>query len=448
MNLEQSLKQIGTLSPQMIQSMEILQMSTQELEGYLQLLSLENPVLELKMPAKSPEINAEEFGKRLQWLEEGDRQNAFYLRSDADDGEYDPLTRAYTDGGLEPDLYTHLTRQLDRKHRDDAACHAAKFIAGCLDEHGYLDETLETLCEETNLSLNEMRSGLELLRSLDPAGVGAFDLSQCLVLQLQRMGETGCAVDIAGRYLDALSRQRYKAIACDLGVSLSDVIEAAELIRTLEPRPGESFKRMAPPAYIIPDVFVEEVDGELKVTTNTDSLPRLKISSYYNQLLQNTEDKEVRSYLEEKTRQIRFAIKAVQQRDSTLLSCAQSIVSRQEGFFRGTDQFLCPMTHSDIAEDLGIHGSTVSRAIREKYIQCSRGVYPLSYFFTRSVGNVSSHGAHALLKELIASEDKSHPLSDQKISEKLAGAGCRISRRTVAKYRDILGIPDASRRKI
>lgn len=446
MKLEQSLKHLNILSPHMMQSMEILQMSTTELEGYLQQLALENPVMELKIPDKTSEASSEEFGKLLQWLDNNDRQNAFYHFSDIDDA-YDPLFNASTDGGLEIDLYTHLKNQLDRAHSQHPSYFVAKFLAGCLNESGYLDETLENLAHETCQTVEKMRDGLNLLRSLDPPGVGACTLSQCLVLQLQRMGETGCVLDIADRYLHALSRQRYKAISLDLGVSVKDVEYAAEKIRNLDPRPGESFKRNTPSLYIIPDVYVREQDGSLTVTTNKDTIPRIKICSYYKRLLKETPDQEVRSYLDEKTRQVRFAMRAVQNRNSTLLTCAKQIVLRQEQFFLNKTDYLLPMTQDDIASDLGIHGSTVSRAIRDKYVQCVHGVYPLSYFFNAAMGDVGSHGVQVILRKLIEEEDKAHPLSDQKLSDKLSLMGCRISRRTISKYRDILGIPDVSRRK-
>ncbi|MGI6029616.1 MAG: RNA polymerase factor sigma-54 [Candidatus Heteroscillospira sp.] len=447
MILEQTLKQAGILSPQMIQSMEILQMSSYELERYLQNLALENPTMELHLPSRSPEVNAEEFGRRLQWLEDNDRQNAFYLRGDEDDGEYDSLARAGTDGGLEADLYSHLSGQLDGLPGDTPCLAAAKFLAGCLDEHGYLDDSPEKLAEEAGLPAGAMEAGLELLRSLDPPGVGARNLSECLVLQLERMGEKGFVLDIAAGYLDELSRQRYKFIAGELHISQEQVRLAAEKIRALEPRPGESFKRSAPPVYIVPDIFVTERDGFLAVTSNSDAFPRLKISSCYRRLLNSTSDPEVKLYLDEKIRQVRYAIRSVNQRSDTLLSCAREIVSRQEKFFLHGDRGLAPMTHRDIAAAMGVHDSTVGRAIREKYLQCAHGIYPLSYFFTRAVGDIGSRRVQQLICELIDAEDKSHPLSDQKLCGQLESRGCGVSRRTVTKYRDQLGIPDASRRK-
>ena len=422
-------------------------MSSYELEKHLQELAMENPAMELRLPEKAPEINAEEFGRRIQWLEENDRQNAIYVRSDADEDEADPLACAGTDGGLEADLYTHLISQLDRLYSRHPSYSAARFIAGCLDEHGYLDESEETLADESDFPPEALRDGLALLHTLDPPGVAASSLSQCLVLQLQRMGETGYVLDIAANYLDSLSRQRYKFIASELDISLAQVADAAEKIRNLEPRPGESFKRTSPCAYILPDIFVAVKDGRPQVSTNADAVPRLKISSYYKQLQANTADPDVRDYLDEKIRQVRFAMRSIAQRQSTLLDCVRRIAERQEAFFL-EEGCLVPMTHADIAEDLGIHSSTVSRTIREKYLDCSRGIYPLSYFFSRAMGDVGARGVSKLLLELINGEDKAHPLSDQKLCDRLAESGCRISRRTVAKYRDSLGIPDATRRKL
>lgn len=448
MNLEQTLKQVGILSPQLIQSIEILQMSTHELEHYLQQLSLENPVMELEAVREPSEKSTEDFGKMLQWLEDNDRQNAFYLRSDADETDFEPLYMAGTDGGLEPDLYTHLKNQLDSHHAKDPARPAAKFIAGCLDDTGYLTCTTQSLAVDAAVSEQSMRDGLTLLQKLDPPGVGATDLSECLVLQLNRLGIRGCALEIASNHLDELSRVRYKLISTKLGVSLEKVTEAAEIIRKLEPRPGEAFKRFAPPSTVVPDIFVtEQQDGKLVVSSNANTMPTLRISSYYKKLYSETAEPEVKEYLDEKMRQVRFAIRSVSQRGSTLVECGRRIVARQEHFFRTGDANLIPMTHADLAEDLEINNSTVSRAVREKYLQCQHGVFPLSFFFSHAVGDVSARSAYALLKDLIDAEDKARPLSDQKLSEKLVESGCRISRRTVAKYRSELNIPDTTRRR-
>ncbi|MGE4353790.1 MAG: RNA polymerase factor sigma-54 [Oscillospiraceae bacterium] len=446
MNLEQTLKQAGILSPQMIQSMEILQMSSYELQGFLQQMALENPVLDLE-PPKAQELPFNELEGRFQWLEENDRQPLFANQSNTDTPDLDPLSLAGNDGGLEPDLYTHLSRQLDRKYAKSPTYHAAKYLAGCLDDNGYLCDKLSNLAADAGVGLSIMEEGLKLLQTLDPPGVGAENLSQCLVLQLERLGEHDYVIAIARSYLDELSKQKYKVIASEMGITLGDVVTAASKIKNLEPCPGEAFKHYTPTTYIIPDLFVTQQEGELTVTLNSSTVPRLHISSYYKQLCNNTTDPDVKEYLNDKIRQIRFAIRSVSQRDTTLLDCAKRIVVRQEKFFRSSDAPLTPMTHADLAEDLGIHRSTVSRAIREKYLQCCHGLYPLSYFFSRAVGDIGTRSAQSLLKQLIDNEDKAHPLSDQKLSEKMAKYGCHISRRTVAKYRENLGLPFASGRK-
>ena len=449
MNLELSLKQTLKLSPQMLQSMEILQMSTLELGEYIQELVQENPAAELADPPV-PGDESEEMWRRLQSLAELDHQNRQYFTTDRE--ELDPLARVGTDGGLEDTLLLHLTRQLERSRASTVVLRGAQFLAACLDEDGYLRDDVADLAQAAGLPVSILEEGLALLQTLDPPGVAARDLSQCLVLQLQRQGETGPVLLIAQKYLERLARKQYHAIAQELGVRQEEVLEAERKIQSLDPRPGSAFSSREEPHYLIPDLVVAETEMGLTVVYQNSYLPSLHVSEYYCQLQQQSSDQEVQQYLSDKIKQVQFAIQAVEQRRSTLLDCAQAIVRRQERFFRESGGNLVPLRLADVAQELSIHESTVSRAIREKYLQCARGVYPLSFFFSREVGGAgegtSAHEIKSRLTQLVAEEDKGHPLSDQKLCQLLMGEGCSVSRRTVAKYRDELGIPSASGRKI
>lgn len=449
MNLELSLKQSLKLSPQMLQSMEILQMSTLELNEYIQELVQENPAAELTEPA-DPGDESEELWRRLQSLADLDHQNRQYVTADRD--ELDPLARVGTDGGLADTLLLHLTRQLERSHAPTLVLRGAQFLAACLDEDGYLRDDVADLAQAAGLPAPVLEDGLALLQTLDPPGVGARDLSQCLALQLQRRGETGFALAIVQKHLERLARKQYHAIAQDLGISQEEVRQAEEEIQSLDPRPGSAFASREESHYLIPDLAVVETDQGLSVVCQDSYTPTLQLSGYYCSLQKQSADPEVKEYLTEKIKQAQFVIQAVEQRRSTLLDCAQAIVRRQEGFFLQPDGHLIPLRLSDVAQELSIHESTVSRAIREKYLQCARGVYPLSFFFSREVGGAgegtSAHQIKARLGQLVAEEDKDHPLSDQKLCQLLEGEGCTISRRTVAKYRDELGIPSASGRRL
>ena len=261
---------------------------------------------------------------------------------------------------------------------------------------------------------------------------------------------------IAEHYLDALSKNRYGLIARELKASQEEVRAACDLIRSLNPRPGTGFAARENLTYINPDIIVVSFQDHFELLTNDYYFPTLNISGYYTRLLKESDDEQVKDYLTGKVRQAKWMVKAIEQRRSTLMSCAECILELQEDFFRKGPGHLVPLSLADVAQRIGVHESTVSRAVKDKYIQCSMGVYPLSYFFSRSLGASGAGGeeaaspdaAKALLKKLIAGEDKKKPLSDQKLCELMAAQGCTLSRRTVAKYRDELHIPSTAGRKL
>ena len=330
MNLELSLKQTLKLTPQLLQSMQVLQMSTQELSDYMEDLVQTNPAAELTEPAAQSD-ESEELWRRLQSIADADHQNRQYLSPDRE--ELDPLARVGTDGGLDETLTLHLTRQLERSHASTLVLRSAQFLAACLDEDGYLRDELADLSQASRLPLSALEQGLVLLQSLDPAGVGARDLSQCLALQLQRRGETGPALEIVLHHLERLGRKQYHAIAQELGLSQKEVLRAQSLIQELDPRPGAPFARREAPSYLIPDLVVTQDEEGLTVHYPDSYLPGLHLSGYYCNLQKQSTDPEVKQYLTDKIKQAQWAIQAVEQRRSTLLSCAQVIVRRQENFF-------------------------------------------------------------------------------------------------------------------
>ena len=444
--------QVQRLNQQQIQSVELLQMSTLELEAYLRDLAQENPVVELDdTRGESDRPQDEELLRRLNWLEDNDQQNRYYQHMWEE--ELDPLARVSTEGGLEESMFRFLSRQLYQMDLDEDTAQTVRYLAACLDEDGYLRVPLQELADSLSAPLSRVERCAEILRSLEPAGVGAANLSQCLELQLRRIREEGPALAIVRDHLEALAKRHYRAIAAQLSIPVEEVYRAEKVILELEPRPGSLFDHPSQIQYILPDVFVEEVEGELVVRLRGRERPPFQINAYYRNLLGQTEDREVRDYLSGKLRQAEGVLRALEQRDSTLRRCAQTIVERQQDFFQRGPQALIPMRLTDVAQELGLHESTISRAIREKYLQCSRGVYPLHYFFSRSAAaqeteiQVGGTAARALLRRLVDREDKLHPLSDQKLAEAMARLSCPISRRTVAKYREELNIPNASGRK-
>ena len=458
MELSMSMKQTQTLSPQMMQSMEILQMGSQELLEYIQDQVQENPVLEMEEKYGKGDDTAV-LQRKLEWLESTDAQNRYYHQQDTEDDEKDPISNYGTVDEREENLYLYVLSQLEVMDLEPELLPVGRFLVESLNQNGWLDESVEDLAEELGKPVEEVEKALAAVQSLEPAGVGARNLSECLVLQLQRRHEDSeLAIRIARDYLDPLSKSRYGLIAKSLGVCQEEVRTACDLIRTLNPRPGGGFAARENLVYINPDLFVVNFPDHFELLTNDYFFPDLNISGYYCRMLKSTEDNEVKDYLMGKVRQAKWVVHSIEQRRSTLLRCAECILELQEEFFRRGPGHLKPMCLADIAQKVGIHESTVSRTVRDKYLQCASGVYPLSYFFSRSLGapaarpgteeNASSPDfAKALLKKLIGGEDKHKPLSDQKLCERMAREGCELSRRTVAKYRDELGIPSTTGRK-
>lgn len=458
MELSMSMKQTQTLSPQMMQSMEILQMGSQELLEYIQDQVQENPVLEMEEKYGKGDDTAV-LQRKLEWLESTDAQNRYYHQQDTEDDEKDPISNYGTVDEREENLYLYVLSQLEVMDLEPELLPVGRFLVESLNQNGWLDESVEDLAEELGKPVEEVEKALAAVQSLEPAGVGARNLSECLVLQLQRRHEDSeLAIRIARDYLDPLSKSRYGLIAKSLGVCQEEVRTACDLIRTLNPRPGGGFAARENLVYINPDLFVVNFPDHFELLTNDYFFPDLNISGYYCRMLKSTEDNEVKDYLMGKVRQAKWVVHSIEQRRSTLLRCAECILELQEEFFRRGPGHLKPMCLADIAQKVGVHESTVSRTVREKYLQCASGVYPLSYFFSRSLGapaarpgteeNASSPDfAKALLKKLICGEDKRKPLSDQKLCERMAREGCELSRRTVAKYRDELGIPSTTGRK-
>ncbi|HIR31924.1 MAG TPA: RNA polymerase factor sigma-54 [Candidatus Faecousia faecavium] len=441
-------EQVQKLNQSQILRSTLLQMSTVELDAYLTDLAQSNPVVELEEGFSdfSPD---NKLLQKLRWLEENDYQNRFYRP--AEEEFADPLDRASTSGGLEETLLRFLLRQIDRLNLSPQTAAAARYLAACLDDDGYLRTPVEELANAGVLALPCLKEGLAVLQSLEPAGVGAATLSQCLTLQLERLGESGPVREIVSTYLEPLAKHHYRFIASQMGISLEQVQQCQRLIQQLNPRPGGDFEGCETVGFIQPDVIVTEEQDGFFVQTRRGQQPPFHLNAFYQELLDQSDDPHVLEYLSEKMRQATAILQAVEQRESTLQRCAQAIVDRQHAFFRQGPGGLLPLRMADIAQSLGIHESTVSRAVREKYLQCSMGIFPMSYFFSRSSAapELSGSGAAARtrLRQLIDQEDKTRPLSDQKLCQLLTQEGYSLSRRTVAKYREEMNIPGTAGRR-
>lgn len=351
-------------------------------------------------------------------------------------------------------LQENLVEQFRLSELSDEQRPIAELIIGNIDEYGYLQTTPEELSFSTGVAPEKINEVLKVIQGFHPPGVGALDLRQCLLLQLERAGrEKSVEYAIVANYMEALGKRRLPEIARGLKLGIEEVQQAVERIANLEPRPGRAFLSDNH-QYIVPEVFVQKVGSDFLVTTNNDQVPHLRISNAYKDLMaQPDSSTEVREYIREKIRAGKFLIKSLHQRQQTILNIANEIVKRQRDFMENGVAHLKPLTMVQVAEVVGVHETTVSRAVSGKYMQTPQGVYEMKYFFTSGIktatgvgmSNTSVKGAIA---EMIKKEPPNKPLSDEEIVKLLGERGIVIARRTVAKYRSELNILPSNLRKV
>jgi RNA polymerase sigma-54 factor len=446
------------LSPQMRQSLEILQATALELQQLVRQEIETNPVLEEEVPeeetpAEEPVEEDEDDSEELRQLEE-DWSDYSAEGAQNVDAATEARRRQFLEGVSPPEtLAHHLETQLSRLALDPVQRRIATLLVGNLDEDGYLAATPEEVADEAGAETAEVIEVLHLLQTLDPPGVGARDLSECLRLQLARRGEgQSVAARVADGQLELLGRKKFAEIASALRVSQDEVREAGALIASLNPKPGRAFAGEVA-QVLAPDVIIERVGEEFAVSLVRDSVPQLRISRTYRDLLgEAAGGAEVRSYLRDKIRGGKFLIKSIQQRQQTILAIAREIAARQRAFLEEGVSALAPMTMAQVAEAVGVHETTVSRAIAGKTVATPQGVFEMKFFFTGGYraadgAAVSSTSVKDVIAALIRGEDPLKPLSDQQIVQKLAADGLAVARRTVAKYREALGILPSHLRK-
>ena len=441
-SLKTELRQDLKLTPQLLQSMEILQMNSQELLEYLNKVSEENPVVEQE-DSSALRSAYEELRQKASWIDAGVHGGTFTHEDTA------MPERGAADREVES-LSAFLCDQLDRKRLPKPLLALSRYIAELVDEDGWLNQ--EDLDGLLDLKIPQalIDQALSTIQSLDPAGVGARSLSECLLLQLARKDNVSPAVmDIVSRFLPELSRKHYGPISRELGLTVEEIQAAEKVISGLEPHPGRAFQPTEPTVYVRPDIFIVELDGKLQAVLNEYYLPRVSISDYYARLLKESDEQETREYLRQKMQQAKWLLSSLERRGSTLRSCADAILEAQRPFFSGETHELSPMSLSSLAEALAVHPSTVSRATRGKFLQCRQGTYPLRYFFSRAIGDQgpSQQAVKCRLLDLVRDEDPAHPLSDQRLCQLLSARGIQVARRTVAKYRIELGIQSSTARK-
>ena len=470
MQQSQSLALQQILAPQLQQSLLILQTPLLELRNLVQQEMETNPVLE-ELPDEpsvdgpngaepSADNNFKEEFEKLASLDEEWRDYMAQSASYSSDGfrgsqEAQDKRQFFFDSiAVQETLQQNLVSQLNQTALNADDRKTAELIIGNIDDNGFLQSTTEEMALSSGVPKEDLEKMLALIQGFYPPGVGARDLRECLLIQLQREGrESGIEYKIVSEHMEDLGKRRFPEIARRMGISVEEVQEAASNIARLNPRPGQVFAA-APQNYVLPDVTVEKVDGDYQIILNNEQIPHLRISNTYKDIIaQDSNGSEVKDYIRDKIRSGKFLIRSIHQRQQTISNIAHQIVSRQRDFFEHGPSHLKPMTMGEIADAVGVHETTVSRAVSGKYMATPQGIFEMKYFFTpgyqtatgESMSNTSVKEA---ILELVKHEDGNSPLSDQEIVEILSERGIPIARRTVAKYRTELNIlPSHMRRK-
>jgi RNA polymerase sigma-54 factor len=468
--LDLRLAQKLILTPQLQQAIKLLQMPQLELAQTLNNELIENPFLEEEFEEPETEehtvedttssIATDDAEMPLEGLMNFSVDEYFEERSSdgRDLGYFTPGIEEQPSYELfyskKPDLYDHLLWQLRLSTADDGIRRVAEAVIGNIDEDGYLRATEEELASISGADIDTVRSAIALVQGFDPSGVGARDLKECLLLQLKALNLSGTLVEkIIINNMEDLQKKKYSSIAKQYNSPMDDIIAAVKIIEGLDPRPATSFSNIET-NYIVPDVFITKTDEGYQIILNEDGMPRLRLNSSYRKLLMKKESltKEEREFLKEKLRLATELIKSLDQRNRTIYKVSESILKFQREFFDMGVQFLRPLNLRDVAADINMHESTVSRVTSNKFLACNHGVFSFRFFFSSAIqsetGEVSSTSVKDIIKKIISEEDPKKPLSDQMIADRLKGQNITIARRTVAKYREELKIPPQNQRKI
>jgi RNA polymerase sigma-54 factor len=465
LGLSQRLSQRLILTPSLQQAIKLLPLTTLELAEVLEQEVMENPLLE-EVPAQetAPDEIANEEAKEEQertdplkdidvekffedYLDDGDRRRT----RPSEVPELPPIENTLTE---QADLYDHLSWQLHMSVSDELLLEIGDAIIQNVDGDGMLRASVSEVANLGPYPMDEVEKALLVVQNLDPPGVAARDITECLRLQLRILGLENTPTDVIVRdYLKQLQSHQYAEIGRQMNLSPDEVSHHLEIIRRLDPKPGLKYSPDSS-TYVIPDVFVVKEGDEYKVILNDDGLPKLRISPTYRRMLEvkDAGSEETRNYVKEKLRSALWLLKSVDQRQRTIYKVSESIVRHQRGFLDHGITQLKPLVLRDVATDIGMHESTVSRVVANKYMHTPRGVYELRFFFhsgiTSTMGEaISSVTIKDRIKKMIEGEDASRPLSDSRIAELLGGDGLPLARRTVAKYREELRIPPSNLRK-
>jgi RNA polymerase sigma-54 factor len=471
--LELKLSQKLVLTPQLQMAIKLLQMPQLELSQTLTQELTENPFLEETTDIISDDDLSFEEKESLEQTEDyrDDAEvpleglSTFTADDYFDERSSDGRDLGYfTSGNVthpsfeqflsrSPDLHDHLIWQLRLSREGDDVRHVAELIIGNIDENGYLLATNEEIEKISQAAPEIVEEALILVQGFDPPGIAARDLKECLLLQLRPLNLLGTLVEtIISNHLDLVSKKKYHNIARLCNVSFDDVSAAVKVIECLDPKPARNFT-VASTNYISPDVFIIKADSGYQIILNDEGLPKLRINSFYHRLLtqKNLISKEERQFLEDKLRSAVWLIKSLDQRNKTIYRVTESILTYQHDFFDGDVTNLKPLNLKDIATELSLHESTISRVTSNKYLACPHGIFSFKYFFSNAIpsdsGELSSTSVKEMIRKIISEEDPSSPLSDMKIGDIFKRQNITIARRTIAKYREELKIPSQSQRR-
>ena len=467
-----SLQQI--LAPQLQQSLHLLQVPTLELRSLVQEELQQNPLLEevsKDEPRVEVESTVDETGaKDSDSKEEADFKEEFEVLAKLDEEWRDYFSQTSSFRGRSPEqeeqrqhffdsivqqesLQQHLLQQLNFAGIADDQRKVAELVIGSINDDGYLLTPVEELSLSSGIPLEQLQKALELVQTFHPVGVGARNLKECLLIQLDRLGKSeSIEAVLVNQHIDDLGRKRFPEIARSLGISVEQVQELANFISTLEPKPGRMFSTEQQ-QYVAADVVGQKVNDDYIVMLNDEQIPHLRISNTYKELMaRDDKTNDARDYIRDKIRAGKFLIKSIHQRQQTIHNIAKVIVDRQHEFLENGISHLKPLTMAQVAEVVGVHETTVSRAVANKYMQTPQGLYEMKYFFTpgfetASGGAMSNTSVKDQISQLVDREDPMKPLSDQEIVAILKEQGIPIARRTVAKYRNELNILPSNLRK-
>ena len=470
--LSLKLQQKMILTPTLQQAIRLLHLTRIELQDAVTQEVMENPVLEESGSGEEDGHPTEEFHASPERQEEETPIDSLQEKIDVESYFQDFLETGLKYRGSAPEsreegpdqdrylsrsenLAEHLLWQVGVSRMSAAEQEIAKFIVGNLGEEGYLSASLEEVAAATGAEAAAVEAVLAKVQLLDPVGVAARDLRECLLIQLKAYGFQGSlAYTVVEGFLANIERESRAQLAQRLHVGEEELAEALRLIKTLDPKPGLKYNQPVNPS-IVPDVIVEKVGDEYKISLNEDGMPKLRINTKYVSMAEEGSaeaGQETMTYLKEKMRSALWFLKSIEERQKTIHKVASQLVEFQMGFLEKGPSAMKPLVLKDVAERVGVHESTVSRVVSNKYIQTPRGIFPMKYFFNTGLATVDGLDVSSLkvkerLKNLLDSEDPKKPLSDQKLVEILRKEGVLLARRTVAKYREELHIPSSGRRK-